>query len=84
MIPSIDGDTIHVDSIVIFGWGVDQQIFGQSAAVPPEKTKKTTPIEALWVSGQYNPEDGVYGRIIKEHLQNLAKCINECYSIAIY
>ena len=45
MIPGIDGDTMHVNTIVDFGWrGVDQRIFVPSAAAPLEKPKikKTT------------------------------------------
>ena len=45
--------------------GVDQRIFGPCTAAPLEKPKRHLPIEALWVSAQYNPEDDVQGRIIK-------------------
>ena len=51
MIPGIYGDTIHVNSVVVF-WmeREDQRIFGLSAAAP-SKDKKL-PTEVLWLSGQ--------------------------------
>ena len=72
MMPGIDGDTIHVDSVVDFWMGrVDQRIFGLSTAASLEKPKRQLPSEALWVSGQYDPEDGVHNRITKKQMQNL-------------
>ena len=84
MSPDIDGDTIHVDSMVEVWLGVDQKISGLSMAIPPEKPKVQLPLEVLLMFGQSNPEDGVHGRIIKEHLQNLAQCIDGSNYFAIY
>ena len=64
--------------------GMDQRIFGQSTVALPEKPKRQLPVEALWVSGQYNHKECVHDRITKEHLQKLAQCINESDSIAVY
>ena len=56
--PYIDGDTIHVNYVVNF-WmgGMDQRIFHLSAAAPLGEPKRQHLTEALWVSGQYDPED---------------------------
>ena len=79
MVSGIAGDTIHANSLVDF-WmgGVDQRIFGLNTAAPLKKPKRQLPIEVLWVPGQYNPEDGVHGRIIKKHLQSLTQCFIGC------
>ena len=85
MIPAIDGDTIHVDSMVDFWMGaVDQRTFGPSTAAPPETPNRQLPLEVLWVFGQYDPEDSVHGKTIKKHLQNLAQCTNGSNYFAIY
>ena len=82
MIPGINGDITHVYSVPDF-WmgGVDKRIFGPSADTPP---KKKLPTEVQCMSEKYNPKDGVHSMILKTHLQNLAKCINESNSITIY
>ena len=64
--------------------GVDQKIFDLNTAAPPEKSKRQLPLEVLWVFGQCDPEDNVHGGIIKEHLQNLAQCIDGSNYIPIY
>ena len=69
---------------MILDGGMDQRIFGQSAAAPLAKPRRQIPTEALWVYGHYNPEDGGHGRIIKKQMQNLAQCINGGSSIMIY
>ena len=64
--------------------GVDQRIFGLSTAAPLEKLKRITPHRDLVVPGQYDPEEDVHGRTIKEsmeHLQNLVQCISGGNSI---
>ena len=40
MSADIEGDIIHMDSMVDFWMGVDQKIFGLSTAAPPEKLKR--------------------------------------------
>ena len=57
--PDIDGDTIHVDSMVDFSMGVDLKIFGLSAVTPTRETNKTTlligpvGVWAVWTWRQY-------------------------------
>ena len=74
---SIEGDSINVISMVDF-WigGVDQRLFGLSAAVPPKKPKRVTPIETLGVFGSPTSKNRVTGRVKQQRTKMITSVIN--------